>query len=91
MNIEEIIEDLRNQMQTLEDLKTQLSEAQENIRESISILQMIRLDMGDELRKELPGGLPVFAALLREWRGWPGSVRVPDGLEDRGPDHGRKV
>lgn len=48
MNIEEIIEDLRNQMQTLEDLKTQLSEAQENIRESISMLQMIRVDMGDE-------------------------------------------
>lgn len=48
MNIEEIIEDLRNQMQTLDDLKTQLSEAQENIRESISTLQMIRVDMGDE-------------------------------------------
>ena len=48
MNIEEIIEDLRNQMQTLEDLKTQLSETQENIRESISMLQMIRVDMGDE-------------------------------------------
>ncbi len=48
VNIEEIIEDLRNQMQTLEDLKTQMSEAQENIRESISTLQMIRVDMGDE-------------------------------------------
>ena len=48
VNIEEIIEDLRSQMPTLEDLKTQLSEAQENIRESISMLQMIRVDMGDE-------------------------------------------
>lgn len=48
MNIEEIIEDLRNQMQTLEDLKTQLSEAQENIRENISMLQMLKVDIGDE-------------------------------------------
>lgn len=35
MNIDDIIVDLKAEMQTLEDLKTQISEAQENIRETI--------------------------------------------------------
>ena len=42
MNIDEIINDLKAQMQTLEDMKTQLTEGQENIRESLCQLQMVK-------------------------------------------------
>lgn len=40
--LDELIEDLRNQMQTLEDLKTQIAEAQENIRDSICQVEMLK-------------------------------------------------
>ncbi len=42
MTIDDIIHDLKAEMQTLEDLKTQISEAQENIRETISECQIIK-------------------------------------------------
>ena len=42
MNIEEIIEDLKNQLQVLEDLKVQITESQENIRETICQCQMMK-------------------------------------------------
>lgn len=42
MNIDEIIDDLRGQLQVLEDLKTQITESQENIRETICQCQMIK-------------------------------------------------
>ena len=45
MNIDEIIDDLHGELQVLEDIKTKLSEAQENVRESISMLQMIKVDV----------------------------------------------
>ena len=45
MNIDEIIEDLKSELQTLEDLKTQIGESQENIRETICQCQMIKEDM----------------------------------------------
>jgi len=38
----EAIETLRAQMQELEDMKTQLAEAQENLREAICALEMIQ-------------------------------------------------
>lgn len=42
MNIDDIIMDLKAEMQTLEDLKTQISETQENIRETICQCEMIK-------------------------------------------------
>lgn len=42
MNIDDIIVDLKAEMQTLEDLKTQISEAQENIRETICQCQILK-------------------------------------------------
>ena len=42
VNIEEIIEDLKNQLQVLEDLKVQITESQENIRETICQCQMMK-------------------------------------------------
>lgn len=42
MNIDEIITDLKAEMQTLEDLKTQISEAQEDIRNTICQCQMLK-------------------------------------------------
>ena len=42
MNIDEIIEDLLGQLQALEDLKTHISESQENIRETICQCQMMK-------------------------------------------------
>lgn len=45
MNIDEIIDDLHGELQVLEDIKTKLSDAQENVRESISMLQMIKVDV----------------------------------------------
>ena len=42
MNIDDVIMDLKAEMQTLEDLKTQISEAQENIRETICQCEMIK-------------------------------------------------
>lgn len=42
MNIDDIIDDLKAEMQTLEDLKTQLAEAQESIRETICQCQILK-------------------------------------------------
>jgi hypothetical protein len=42
VNIDEIITDLKAEMQTLEDLKTQVSEAQEDIRNTICRCQMLK-------------------------------------------------
>ena len=42
MNIEEIIQDLRQELQNLQDTKDQISEAQERIRESICQLEMLK-------------------------------------------------
>lgn len=42
MNIEEIIADLKSQLQVLEDAKIELTEVQENIRESICQLEMAK-------------------------------------------------
>jgi hypothetical protein len=41
VNMNEAIETLRAQMQELEDMKTQLTEAQENLREAICALEMM--------------------------------------------------
>ena len=40
MNIDEIIDDLKNQIQQMEDAKTQITEAQEELREMIAQIQM---------------------------------------------------
>lgn len=42
MNIDEIVDDLRGQLQALEDLKTHITESQEDIRETICRLQMLK-------------------------------------------------
>ena len=39
MNIKEIIEDLKSQIQALEDTKTELTERQEDLRQTICYLQ----------------------------------------------------
>lgn len=40
VNISELIEDLKAQLQELEDAKVQISESQEHLRETIAELQM---------------------------------------------------
>ena len=40
MNKKELIEDLRAQLQAMEDVKTQIMEAQEDLRQTITLLQM---------------------------------------------------
>lgn len=40
MNTNELIENLRHQMQELEDVKAQITEAQEELRQTIAALQM---------------------------------------------------
>lgn len=40
MNKKELIEDLRAQLQDMEDVKTQIMEAQEDLRQTITLLQM---------------------------------------------------
>lgn len=40
MNISALIEDLKAQLQELEDAKTQITEAQEDLRETIAQLQL---------------------------------------------------
>ena len=40
VNISELIEDLKSQLQELEDAKVQISESQEHLREAIAELQM---------------------------------------------------
>jgi hypothetical protein len=40
VNIQQIIEDLKNQLQQLEDAKAQITEAQEDIRATIAAIQM---------------------------------------------------
>ena len=47
MNTEEIISDLRSALQSLEDIKTQINEEQENIWNTISVIQSM-----DSLMKE---------------------------------------
>ena len=42
MNIQEIIEDLTQELQNLEDMKTQIAESQERIREAICECEMIK-------------------------------------------------
>lgn len=42
VNIDEIVDDLRGQLQSLEDLKTHITESQEDIRETICRLQMLK-------------------------------------------------
>lgn len=44
MNTKELIEDLRNQMQAIEDAKTMLTESQEDIRATIAALQMSEVE-----------------------------------------------
>ena len=44
MTTEEIIEDLKNQMQELENIKTQISEAQLDIRNTISLVMMMQME-----------------------------------------------
>lgn len=44
MTTEEIIEDLKNQMQELENIKTQISEAQLDIRNTISLVMMMKME-----------------------------------------------
>ena len=41
MNIDEIIADLKQELQNIEDMKTQLAESQENIRQAICQCEMI--------------------------------------------------
>ena len=40
MTVEEIIEDLKNQIQAIEDAKQQLTETQQELRETICYFQM---------------------------------------------------
>ena len=42
MNIEEIIADLKQELQNMEDMKTQIAESQENIRQAICQCEMIK-------------------------------------------------
>ena len=42
MNIEEIIADLKQELQNMEDMKTQIAESQENIRQAICQFEMIK-------------------------------------------------
>ena len=42
MNIEEIIADLKQELQNMEDLKTQIAESLERIREAICQCEMIK-------------------------------------------------
>ena len=42
MNIDEIIADLKQELQNMEDLKTQIAESQENIRQAICQCEMIK-------------------------------------------------
>jgi len=42
MNIDEIIADLKQELQNMEDLKTQIAESQERIREAICQCEMIK-------------------------------------------------
>lgn len=42
MNIDEIIENLKHELQNMEDLKTQIAESQENIRQAICQCEMIK-------------------------------------------------
>ena len=44
MTIPEIIEDLKNQIQAIEDAKQQLTESQEDIRATIAALQMSEVE-----------------------------------------------
>jgi cell division septum initiation protein DivIVA len=42
MNIDEIIDDLKQELQNMEDLKTQIAESQERIRQAICQCEMIK-------------------------------------------------
>ena len=44
MNISELIETLKAQLQELEDAKTQITEAQEDLRETIARIQMAEVE-----------------------------------------------
>ena len=48
VNIDEIIDDLRQELQNIEDMKTQLTESQERIRQSISLCEMTKEALKDE-------------------------------------------
>ena len=45
MNISEIIDDLKSEIQQMEDAKTQITEAQEDLRNTICILQTMKEDL----------------------------------------------
>ena len=42
MNIDEIIDDLKQDLQNMEDMETQIAESQENIRQTICQCEMIK-------------------------------------------------
>ena len=42
MNIDEIIADLKQELQNMEDLKTQIAESQDNLRQAIRQCEMIK-------------------------------------------------
>ena len=42
MNIDEIIDDLKQDLQNMEDMETQIAESQENIRQAICQCEMIK-------------------------------------------------
>lgn len=46
MNTSDLISDLKSQLQTLEDAKTQITEAQEDIRQTIAELMMAEVNYG---------------------------------------------
>ena len=45
VNISEIIDDLKSEIQQMEDAKTQITEAQEDLRNTICILQTMKEDL----------------------------------------------